>query len=169
MKENPMREIRLEKITLNMGVGQSGPKLENAKTLLERITGRKALITVTKKRTTFGMARRKPIGVKVTIRGQAAYEWLQKLLRVIDNKLKIAQFDSSGNFSFGIAEYISVPGIKYDPEIGIMGFDVAVTLARPGYRIKVRRIKQRSVGKKHRITKEQAIEWVKKKFGVEII
>jgi len=166
---NPMREIRLEKVTLNIGAGEAGPKLERAKKLLEKISGMKVIVTKTHKRTTFGVAKNRPIGVKVTLRGERAKNFLINALKANENKLKADCFDENGNFSFGIKEYIDLPNIRYDHEIGIMGFDVCVTLARKGYRIKRRRIKPKKIGKNHRISKEEAQEWVQKEFNVKII
>ncbi len=165
---NPMREIRLEKVTINAGAGEAGPKLEKSKAMLEKITGKKVVITRTHKRSTFGVAKDRPIGVKVTLRGNDAMETLKRLLGAIDNKLKTSQFDANGNFSFGIAEYIHVPGMKYDPDIGILGFDVCVTLERPGYRVKKRRYRKGKIGKSHRIKPEESIEWAKKELGVKV-
>jgi len=166
---NVMREIRLEKVTLNIGAGEAGPKLENAKKLIEKLSEKKVVVTRTHKRTSFGTAKNRPIGVKVTLRGRKAEEFLKTALQALENKLKASQFDENGNFSFGIKEYIHIPGMRYDPDIGIMGLDVCVTLERPGFRIKRRKVKPKKVGKKHRITKEESQEWVKKKFGVEIL
>ena len=169
MPENPMRAIRIEKVTINIGCGEAGPKLEMAKKLVEKISGMKPVITKTHKRTTFGMAKKRPIGVKVTLRGEKARGFLENALKANENKLLASQFDDQGNFSFGIKEYIDLPGMKYDPEIGIMGMDVCVTLERPGFRIKRRKVLKKKVGKKHRITKEEAQEWVKKEFGTQIL
>jgi large subunit ribosomal protein L5 len=166
---NPMREIRLEKVTLNIGAGEAGPKLERAKKLLEKISGMKVIVTKTHKRTTFGIAKNRPIGVKVTLRGERAKNFLINAFKANENKLKADCFDENGNFSFGIKEYIDLPNIRYDHEIGIMGFDVCVTLERKGYRIKRRRIKPKKIGKNHRISKEEAQEWVQKEFNVKII
>ncbi len=167
--ENPMRKIRIEKITVNIGVGESGPKLEKAKKLLEKLTEKKVVITKTHKRTTFGTAKGRPIGVKITLRKEDAVNFLKKALQAVENKLKSSQFDNNGNFSFGIAEYISIPGYKYDPEIGILGMDVCVTLERPGFRVKRRRMRKAKIGKTHKITPQEAINWVKENFGVEVI
>lgn len=164
-----MREIRIEKVTLNIGCGSDRDKLERAKKLLETMTKRKAVITRTYKRTTFGMARKKPIGVKVTLRKKEAIDFLKKAFDAVDNQIKVSQFDQDGNFSIGIKEYIDLPNAKYDPKIGILGMDVAVTLERPGYRVKKRKVKKSKIGKKHRIKREEAIEWVKKEFGVSIV
>lgn len=166
--QNPMRNIRMTKITINIGTGESGVKLEKAQKLLEKLTKKKVVITRTRDRTTFGMAKDRPIGVKVTLRKEDAKKFLKPAFQAIGNKLKSSQFDSSGSFSFGVAEYINIPGIKYDPEIGILGFDVAVSLERPGYRIKKRRERPKKVGKKHQIKKEEAIEFAKKEWGVTI-
>jgi large subunit ribosomal protein L5 len=165
---NPMKKIRIEKVTINMGMGQPGPELDNAKKIVEKITGRKAVITKTKKRSTFGVAKGRDIGVKVTLRKAAAEELLKRLLEAKDNILKESSFDESGNFSFGIGEYINIPGVKYDPDVGIMGMDVCVTLERPGYRVKRRSLKRSKVGRKHRITKAEAIEFARKELKVEI-
>ncbi len=168
MAENPMKQIGIEKLTINIGAGEPGDKLDKSKKILEKISGKKVVITKTHKRTTFGGAKGRSIGAKVTLRKQDATNFLKNALQTLRNKLKASQFDSSGNFSFGIEEYINLPGIKYDPDIGILGMDVAVTLKRPGYRISKRRMKPQKVGKPHRIKKEESIEFMKKTFGVEI-
>ena len=166
---NLMREIRIEKVVLNIGCGGDLQKIERAEKLLKKITGReKVLITKSRKRSTFGIAKGKPIGVKVTLRKKDAEEFLKRAFSAIDNRLKASFFDEEGNFSFGIKEYIDLPGIKYDPSIGMLGLDVCVTLERPGFRIKRRKIQRRKIPKEHRISKKEAMEWVKKKFGVEI-
>lgn len=163
-----MREIRLEKLTLNMGAGESGPKVEKSKSIMEKISGAKVVVTRTEGRTTFGMAQKRDIGVKTTLRGKTAMELLKRLLEAVENRLKPSVFDSGGNFSFGIHEYIHIPGVKYDPDVGILGLDVCVTLERPGYRVKKKRIRPGRIGNKHRITPADAMEWVKKSFGVEV-
>ena len=86
-----------------------------------------------------------------------------------ENKIEATKFDNNGNFSFGIAEYIDIPDVDYDPDIGILGFDVAVTLERPGYRVRKRKYRQQKVGKDHIIKAEEAIEWVKREFGIEVV
>ncbi len=165
---NVMREIRLDKVTLNMGAGEAGPKLEKSQKILSKIVGRDVVITKTHKRSTFGVAKKRPIGVKITLRGEQAKQLLEKFFQAVDGKLKRDCFDKNGNFSFGIKEYIHIPGMKYDPDVGILGLDVAVTLMRPGYRVKNRRIRPGKIGKNHRIKPEESIEWVKKEFGIKI-
>lgn len=167
-KENPMREVRLDKITINMGAGDSGPKLEKSKKMLENITGKSPVVTRTQKRSTFGVGKFKPIGTKITLRGDKALELLKKLLQSNDNIISPKVFDKQGNFSFGVAEYINIPGIKYDPDVGILGMDVAVTLTRPGYRVKNRRMSSRSIGKSHRITPEDAMGFARNVLEVTV-
>ena len=168
MSENPMREIRIEKVTLNVGCGSDQDKLKRAQKLLQSLTDQKPLITRTRRRTTFGMARKKPIGVKVTLRKDKALNFLRDALQAVDNELKESQINDD-NFSIGIKEYIDLPKANYDPDVGILGMDVCVTLERPGYRVKKRKIKKSRIGKKHLITKTETIEWLKNKFGVKII
>ena len=163
-----MREIRVEKVVINIGVGNNRERLEKAKALLKSLTGKIPFVTKTKRRTTFGMAKGRPIGVKVTLRGEEAIKILERLLETKDKKISSRSFDKDGNFSFGIQEHIDIPGTKYDPKIGIFGMDVCVTFERPGYRVKRRKISSK-IGDAHRIKKEEAMEFMKKKFGVEII
>ena len=165
---NPMSEICLEKVTLNIGAGESGPLLEKSQKMLGTIAQKKVVITRTHKRTTFGIAKKRPIGAKTTLRGPAARELLERLLQGVEEKLAKSCFDKNGNFSFGIKEYIHIPGMKYDPDVGILGLDVAVTLMRPGYRVKNRRRKPGKIGKNHRIKPEESMDWVKKEFGTKI-
>ena len=160
MEENPMREIRVEKVTLNIGCGSDADKLKRAEKLLQIITGQKPLVTKTKDRTTFGMTQKKPIGVKVTMRKEKAKKFLIDALTAVDKELKERQIND-GNFSFGIKEYIDLPNVNYDPDVGILGMDVCVTLERPGFRVK-RKLRTSKIGKKHLITKEETIEWLKK-------
>jgi large subunit ribosomal protein L5 len=166
MSENPMRQIRVKKVVLNIGCGTKLP-VEHALALLKTITDRQPVITRTHKRTTFGTPRGKPIGAKVTLRGKPAIQLLKRLLQAKDNKLPASCFDRNGNFSFGISEYIDVPGVAYNPKIGIFGFDVSVELGRPGWRVKERKMSH-PIGKKHLISTEEAMNFMQKEFGVSI-
>jgi large subunit ribosomal protein L5 len=167
---NPMREIIIEKVTLNIGVGQGGEQLENAKTLLKRLTGETPTETLAKVRNpVFHIKKGDPIGVKVTLRKEKAIEFLKKALKVKEFKLSEKNFDKFGNFAFGVEEYIHFPGAKYDPKIGIIGFDVCVSLKRKGgWRTKYKKINNSKIPKDHRITKEEGIEFAKKVLNVEV-
>ena len=166
---NPMKKIKIGKITLNIGVGSPGDKLEKAMKLLENITEAKPVQTISMKRIpTWGLRPKLPIATKITIRGKKAEQLLKRLLQAVDNKLHIKKFDKFGNLSFGIPEYIDIPDVPYDAGIGVIGLEAAVTLERPGFRIKTRSVKNESIGIKHRITKEEAIEYMKNDFGVTV-
>lgn len=172
---NKMRGIRISKIVLNMGCATKIP-VENAKTILGCISGTKVVITKTKKRSTFNVPKGKPIGCMVTIRNRpladakhriALEEFLKRLLAAKENKLKMSNFDDTGNFSFGIPEYIDISGMEYDPKIGMLGLDVSVALERPGYRTGRKKIKSK-IGKRHKISINDAVMFVKNKFDVKI-
>jgi large subunit ribosomal protein L5 len=105
----------------------------------------------------------------VTLRGQEAIDLLKKVLPVVDNKIPKENFDQQGNFAFGIKEHIEIPGVKYDPEIGIFGMDVCVSMIRQGYRVKNRRKRQTKVGSHHNLKTEESIAFVREALGVEIV
>ncbi len=169
MNTNKMREIRIEKLTLNIGVGKNTETLEKAMKLLQNITGCKPVKTTAKKRIpNWGLRPGLPIGCKVTIRKAQAKEIIGRLLQAKDNRLSPSQFDERGNVSLGIHEYIDIPGVKYDPEIGVIGLEAAITLERPGYRIKKRKIQKKPISPRHQITKNEAIDFIKKEFDTQV-
>jgi large subunit ribosomal protein L5 len=168
-EENPMLKPKIEKVVVNISVGKSGEPLEKAAKVLKDLTGqnpckRKAKQTIRE----FGIRKGEPIACIVTLRKQRATEFLKKVLPVVDNELPKNIFDKHGNFSFGIKEHIEIPGVKYEPEIGIFGMDVCVSLSRPGYRVKKRRREKAKIGSKHILTLEEATMFVKGSLGVEI-
>ncbi len=166
---NPMRQIKIEKLTLNIGTGGPGDKLEKALKLLKKITNMTPVKTKTKKRIpTWGIRPNLEIGAKVTIRGKKAEEILKRLLVAKRNKLNKRKFDKFGNLSFGVEEYISVPGVEYEASIGIIGFECAVSLKRNGYRVARRRIMASPISAHHRITPEESMQFMKEKFNIMI-
>jgi large subunit ribosomal protein L5 len=168
--QNAMKTIRLEKVVLNMGVGKSGDAIEIAKRALDQISGKKSCSRDAKAtQRDWGVRKGEPIGVAVTIRDEDATILLKRLLEAVGNRLKERSFDNFGNVSFGIKEHIDIPGIKYDPQIGILGMEVAITLTRPGFSIRLRSRHKASVGHEHRISREEAQEFLTREFGVTII
>lgn len=166
---NIMRQPRIEKVTLNIGAGKDVQKLEKGVALLKAITGIEPVKTVTQKRIpNWGLRPGLPIGCKLTLRKKPAEELLKRLLHAKEFRLKPRQFDDCGNISFGIPEYIDIPGVNYDPAIGIMGLEVCVTLERPGYRIRRRRLRQRKIPRRHLVTREEAMEYMKQRFNVTV-
>jgi large subunit ribosomal protein L5 len=166
---NKMREILIDKVTVNIGIGQPGERLDFAKDLIERLSGEKPIETLAKRREpVFKLRKGLPIGAKVTLRKSAAKEFLDKALTAKRRVLSERNFDNSGNFSFGVAEYIDFPGAKYDPSIGMFGFDVAVTLIRRGERVRRRRIANSKVGKKHLLHTEDAMDFAKSVLNAKI-
>jgi len=157
-----MREILLDKVVVNMGVGNDAEELKRAQQIIETVTGKKSVRTTTQLRIpTWELRPGLEIGVKVTLRGKSAREFLERVLVAKDKQLKSKNFDQRGNFGFGIKEHIDIPGTKYDPKLGIKGFDILVSLKRRGYRVSKRKIRPAKLGKKHIITKQEAIDFVK--------
>ncbi len=169
LPENPMREVRLAKVTVHISVGKSGEILEKAKKVLGEITGQKPCTRQAKKTLKdFGIRKGEPIACMTTLRGERAKAFLKRSLEAVGNALESSNFDENGNFAFGIKEHIEIPGTKYVPELGIFGMDVIGTLERPGYRIKRRRIRPAPVGRSHGVTREEAFKFVTQNFRVRV-
>ena len=168
--QNLMKKISLDKVVLNMGIGKSGDPIEIGKKALEQITGKKPNRRNAKKsQRDWGIRKGEPIGVAVTVRGNNTTEILKKLLKAKDDQIKESSFDNEGNVSFGIKEHIDIPGIKYDPQIGILGLEVSVSLTRPGFNVKLKSGRKTKIGKNHRITKNDASKFLTEEFGVKIV
>ena len=164
-----MQIPRIEKVTVHIGVGESGEKLLKAEKLLSQLTNVKPVKTLSTHRIpAWDLKKDESIGCKVTLRGDSAIKLLKNAFYAKDNIIKESQFDNRGNFSFGIHEHIDLKDVKYDPEIGIWGMDINVTMERPGYRIKKMQVQKKKIPSRSLITKEESIEFIKEKFGVKI-
>ncbi len=165
---NPMKEVTLEKIVVHICTGETGNKLDNAKTVLTMLTTRKPVETQSKiKLPKWGLRPGLPIGAKLTLRGKIADEFLRRTLEAKSNTLNKRCIDETGNFAFGIPEYIDIKGMKYDPKIGIFGFDVIVTLRRKGFRVKYRHLKRKTLNKDLKITKIETENFLTKNYNVK--
>jgi large subunit ribosomal protein L5 len=133
---NPMQVPRLDKIVLNMGVGeavQDKKKVETAAAELELIAGQKPVITKAKKSIAqFKLREGMPIGVKVTLRGERMYEFLDRLVTIAMPRIRDFRgvnpksFDGRGNYALGLKEQLVFPEISYDRIDKVRGLDVIV-------------------------------------------
>lgn len=139
--KNEMQIPRLDKIVLNMGVGEAvkdTKKVKNAQEELTAIAGQKALITKAKKSIAgFRVREEMPLGVKVTLRGDRMYEFLDRLItvalpRVRDFRgVKGTSFDGRGNYAMGLKEQIVFPEVDFDKVDEVLGMDIIIcTTAR---------------------------------------
>jgi len=166
---NPMQKVMIDKVVVNMSVGP-GERLEKAVKVLEEIVGQKPCKRRAKKTIReFGIRRGEEMACIATLRGDKAKDFLQRALAAKGNVIKRESFDKNGNVSFGIREHLDIPGTKYDPNLGIFGMDVTVVFKKPGYRVAKRRRKRSKVGNKQRVKVEEAMEYLKSNFGVEIV
>ncbi len=166
--ENPMRRVKLEKVVLSCGA--IGPNLEKSQKLLEMLSGKKAQIVNSgpKRRIPdFGVKPKMPIGTCVTLRGKEASEILKKLLGAIDNALYESQIAENA-FSFGIKEYIEIPGTEYKRDIGIRGLNVTAVFVRNGVRVKRKKIKTGKLPHKQNISPEEIITFMEENFNTEV-
>lgn len=164
-----MRGLRIEKVVVNIGVGEAGDKLLKAQRVLEMLTGQKAVQTRSRRTIRdWGIRVGMPIGTKVTLRGERAEDFLRRALEVKDSRLPEFAFDPEGNFSFGVPDYTDFKGMKYDPEIGLFGMDINVVVQRPGYRVTKRRIARRSLPRRQRTTRAEVFQFMKERFNLEV-
>jgi large subunit ribosomal protein L5 len=169
-ESNPMLKPRIVKVTVNVSINPDFERLKKIVAVLEEITGstpslRKAKRTIRE----FGVKKGDYIAAAVTLRRNLAVEFLKRALDAIGYRLKASSFDDYGNVCFGVKEHIHLPGVKYDPEIGIFGMDVCITIERPGYRVMRRRRCKSTVPRRHRVSKLEAMVLLKNLFGVEIV
>ena len=163
-KKNPMQEIKVEKVILN--VGGTADYLEKGFKLLEILTGKKPAKMKSKKRIpTWSVRPGLEVGVVVTLRKELD-GFLKKMFATVDNELSKKQI-SENNFSFGIKEYIEIPGMEYNRDIGMMGFDVTVVFKRAGRRVRLRKIKKGKIPKRQTITKEEIIKFLEENYNIQ--
>ena len=169
-KKKALFSPRIEKVTINIGVGEAGERLKKAETLLQNITGHKPVETLSKTTNKdWSIRKQMPIGCKVTLRGKDADEFLKEALSTRENKMADYSFDDEGNLSFGIPDHTLFKSQKYDPNIGIFGMDICITMEKPGYRIKRRRLARSRIPHRHRVAKEDTIKFFSETFNVEVI
>jgi large subunit ribosomal protein L5 len=162
-----MREPQVEKVVVHMGVGQGGRELADGEEILAEITGQQPVRTTAKATVgEFDLREGDPIGAKVTLRDELADEFLATALGLVE--LDAAQFDETGNFSFGVEEHTEFPSQEYDPNTGIYGLDVTVNLVRPGYRVAKRDKAARSIPSSHRLDPADAIAYVESVYDAEV-
>lgn len=166
--ENAMRKIKIEKVTLSCGA--TGNDLERAKKLLELLSKRKIQVIAAGPKRRIPAFNVKPgleLGVRVTLRGKEATEVLSRVLGAVSNELKESQI-SENSFSFGIKEYIEIPGVEYQRDIGIRGLNVTVSFLRPGFRVKRKKIKSSRIPQKQLVSVEEIIKFMEDHFKTRI-
>lgn len=165
-----MLKPKIDKVVVNISVGKSGEPLEKAVKVLEELTDQVPSKRMAKDSIRdFNIRKGESIACMVTLRKQKAIDFLNKVLPVVDKKIARRSFDPQGNFSFGLKEHIEIPGVKYDPDVGIFGMDVCVTMTRPGYRVKNRRLRKAKLGSKHLLKPEESVLFIKETLGAEIV
>lgn len=169
-ESNPMKRPYLEKVVVNIAVGTSGEALRKARQVLRELTGQKPTFRQAKRSIKeFGVRKKENIATIVTLRGQRAKNFLKRAIFVSDNRILRKAFDNYGNFSFGINEHIEIPGVKYNPDLGIYGLNVHVHIERPGHRVKRRRKFRQRVGKNHYVSRREAMYFMNQEFNAEIV
>jgi large subunit ribosomal protein L5 len=167
--KNPITP-HVAKVTVNIGVGEAGEKLKKAESVLEGVTKQKPIQTLSKTTNKdWGLRKFMPIGCKVTLRKKAAETFLISALKIRENKISAYTFHNQGNFSFGVPDHTLFEGQKDDPNIGIFGMDICVTVENPGYRIKHRRIDRRKIPQRHELNREETKKFITEKFNVEVV
>ena len=162
-----MREVRIEKIVLSCG--GTAEKLEKSLRLLKALTGRKPSTIQSKRRIpNFGVRPGLEVGCKLTLRGKAGEEMLKRLLQAENNEVREKSVKEN-HFSFGIREYIEIPGVEYQRDIGLLGLNVTVDFARTGRRVEFRKIKRSKMNKKQYVTREEIKDYMVKHFGTKFL
>ncbi|MHA2298549.1 MAG: 50S ribosomal protein L5 [Candidatus Hodarchaeales archaeon] len=168
--KNPMRKPRITKVVVNFSVGESGEPLQKAKQVLESITGKNAIECRAKESIrSWNVRKGEPIGVRVTLRDQEAFDFIKKVLWANEDFVSYKNWDNEGNLALGIKDHLNLPDTRYDPKLGVHGFGVTAIIERPGFRIKRRKYMRRKVGRHHRLTKDEAVYYYEQEFNIKLI
>jgi large subunit ribosomal protein L5 len=165
--DNPMTTPTLDKVVVHVCVGEGGQKLINAENIVRSLTGQATVRTSAKKtQPIFGIRKGQDIGCKTTLRSERASTFLHQALETRQNLVHEFQFDETGNVSFGIVDHTDFSGMTYDPQIGIFGMDVIVSLKKPGYRVARRHAVQRRIPIRHKVKRDEAIAFLQDNYNV---
>ena len=168
--KHPMQKPYIDKVVVNIGVGQAGEELVKASKVLEDLTQTHPVILKAQKNVKeWGVRKGQSIATKVTLRGDKAMDIIKRTLFPTDNRILKRAFDNRGSVSWGVDEHIKIPGVKYDPELGIFGFSISVKVVRPGFRIKTRKKFRRKIGRNHYLTKGETIFFMESVVGAEVV
>jgi ribosomal protein L5 len=163
---NIMRKPMLEKVVLNCG--GTDDKLEKGVKLLKILTGRTIKEVISHKRIpAFNVRPGLKTGCTVTLRGKEKEALLKRLLGAINNKIKKKQIQNN-HFSFGIKEYLEIPDMEYQRDIGILGLDVTAVFKRAGKRVALKKIKAGKIPKKQDVTKEEIIDYLTNTLKINV-
>merc|ERR1711967_102931 len=166
--DNVMRKVKIDKLVINIAVGESGDRLTKAVRVLQQLSDQTPVENTARYTVrTFGIRRNEKIACHVTVRGQKAMDLIERGLKITDYEISAKHFSESGNFGFGVNEHIDL-GLKYDPATGIYGMDFYVVLRRAGFRVSKKKYKKGRVGNFQVVNKEDAMEWVRQTFNAEI-
>merc|ERR1711970_492501 len=166
--DNTNRDVICDKLVINIAVGESGDRLTKAVRVLQQLSDQTPVENVARYTVrTFGIRRNEKIATHVTIRGTKAMDLIERGLKITDYEISAKHFSETGNFGFGVNEHIDL-GLKYDPQTGIYGMDFFIVLRRPGFRVAKKKAKRGRMGVTHRVTKEDAMEWVRQTFNADI-
>nr|MDO8114419.1 50S ribosomal protein L5 [Candidatus Sigynarchaeota archaeon] len=169
-EKNPNMKPRLDKVVVNLAVGQAGETLQKAAQVLEEMTGQKAnLVGAHKSIKEFNIRKGEKIAAMVTLRGETAETFIKKAMVEHDYKILRKSFDNFGNVSWGVKEHINIPGMKYSPEIGVLGFEITIKVTRPGQRVRVRKVRRAKIPKKQYVSKAETMLFLEEKFKAEIV
>ncbi len=169
-KKHPMKKPILKAVIVNTCVGESGPRFERSKEILRQITEKEPVDRPAKESIRgFSITKGEPIAAVVTLRREDAKNILKRLFYALDYEIQASSFDEQGNFAFGITEHVDIENAPFDPSLGTIGFNVVVKIERPGYRLKYRQRLRQRVPRKHLVTPEEAMEFIRTEFEVNIM
>lgn len=162
-------EVRISKVVAHISIGDDWKKLQRAHKLLESLTGQTPVYREAKNTVkAFNITQGDPIATLVTLRGKKARDFLDDAIDAVNYEINRKSIDNNGNFAFGIEEHIELPGVSYDPKIGIFGMDVMVNLEKEGARVKRRKYKRSDTGEGARVTPQEAVKFMERELGVEV-